>query len=87
MISRAGLGSGQGSGSSQTRFQSRPRSSNRLSQSMPWRMTLTVRTGLPQGSRRLGASVPVSSTGQALGGVRRLPGAILRSWASSTLVP
>ena len=32
-----------------------------------------------QGSRRLGAG--------ALGGVRRLPGAILRSWASSTLVP
>ena len=47
----------------------------------------TVRTGLPQGLRRLGAGVPVSSTGQALGGVRRLPGASLRSWASSTLVP
>ena len=31
------------------------------------------------GSRRLGADV--------LGGVRRLPGAILRSWASSTLAP
>ena len=79
MTSRLGLGSGQGSGSSQTRLQRRPRSSNRRSQSMPWRMMLTVRTGLPQGSRRLGADV--------LGGVRRLPGAILRSWASSTLVP
>ena len=54
-------------------------SSNRRSQSMPWRMTLTVRTGLPQRSRRLGVG--------ALGGVRRLPGAILRSWASSTRVP
>ena len=50
-------------------------------------MMLTVRTGPPQGSRRLGAGVPVSSTRQALGGVRRLPGAILRSWASSTLAP
>ena len=80
MTSRLGLGSGQGSGSSQTRLQRRPLSSNRRSQSMPWRMmTLTVRTGLPQRSRRLGVG--------ALGGVRRLPGAILRSWASSTRVP
>ena len=77
--SRLGLGSGQGSGSSQTRLQSRPRCSNRRSQSMPCRITLTVRPGLCQGSRCLGDS--------ALGGVRRLPGAILRSLASSTLVP
>ena len=40
---------------------------------MPWRITLTVRAGRLQGSRWLGAS--------ALGGARRLPGAILRSWA------
>ena len=39
------LGWGQGSGSSQTRLQRRPLSSNRLSQSMPWRITLTVRAG------------------------------------------
>ena len=48
VTSRLSLGSGQGSGSSQTRLQSRPRSSNRLSQSMPWRIALTVRPGLLQ---------------------------------------
>ena len=65
VISKSGLGSGQGSGSSHTRLQNRPWCSNRLSQAMPYRITLTVRTGLPQGSRRLGAGV--------LGGVRKLP--------------
>ena len=78
VTSRLGLGSGQGSGRSQTRLQRRPRSSNRRSQSMPWRITLT-RPGLRQGQR--------CWDGRALGGVRRLPGAILRSLASSTLVP
>ena len=42
---------GQGSGSSQTRLQRRPLSSNRLSQSMPWRIPLTVRAGRLRGSR------------------------------------
>ena len=45
VTSRLSLGSGQGSGSSHTRFQSRPRCRNRLSRAMPWRITLTVRTG------------------------------------------
>ena len=49
--SRLGLGSGQGSGSNQTRLQRRPLSSKRLSQSMPWRITLTVRAGRLLGSR------------------------------------
>ena len=79
MISTLGLGLGQGSGSSQTRFQRRPLSSNRRSQSMPWRITLTFRFGFCQLLRCRDDS--------ALGGVLRLPGAILRSWASSTLVP
>ena len=78
VTSRLGLGSGQGSGSSQTRLQRRPLSNNHLSQSMPWRMTLTVRTGLPQGSRRLGAGV--------LGGVRRLPGRA-SAWPTGTGKP
>ena len=50
-ISRLSLGSGQGSGSSQTRLQRRPLISNRRSQSIPWRITLTVRAGRLQGSR------------------------------------
>ena len=59
VISKSGLGSGQGSGSSHTRLQNRPWCSNRLSQAMPYRITLTVRTGLAPGvagpgSRRLG---------------------------------
>ena len=87
MISRLDLGLGQGSGSSQTRLQRRPLSSNRRSQSMPRRNTLTFRFGFCQLLRCRADSAPVSSTGQALGGVRRLPGAILRSWASSTLAP
>ena len=58
---------GQGSGSSQTRLQRRPRSSNRRSQSMPWRMMLTVRTGLPQGSRRLGSGRPRIQYGAGFG--------------------
>ena len=45
VTSKSGLGSGQGSGSSHTRLQNRPRCSNRLSQAMPYRMTLTVRPG------------------------------------------
>ena len=45
VTSMSGLGSGQGSGSSHTRLQNRPRCSNRLSQAMPYRMTLTVRPG------------------------------------------
>ena len=45
MISKLSLGSGQGSGSSHTRLQDRPRCSNRLSQAMPYRITLTVRPG------------------------------------------
>ena len=48
MTSRLDLGSGQGSGSSHTRLQNRPRCSNRLSQTMPCRITLTVRPGLLQ---------------------------------------
>ena len=79
MISRLDLGLGQGSGSSQTRLQRRPLSSNRRSQSMPRRNTLTFRFGFCQLLRCRADS--------ALGGVRRLPGAILRSWASSTLAP
>ena len=51
VTSRLGLGSGQGSGSSQTRFQRRPLSISHRSQSMPWRMTLTVRAGRLRGSR------------------------------------
>ena len=45
VTSRLGLGSGQGSGRSQTRFQRRSLSSNRRSQLMPWRITLTFRFG------------------------------------------
>ena len=45
VTSRLDLGSGQGSGSSQTRLQSLPRCSERLSQAMPCRITLTVRPG------------------------------------------
>ena len=71
MTSRLDLGCGQGSGSSQTRLQSRPWRSSRLSQSMPCRITLTVRPVRRQGLRCMRAG--------ALGGVRRLPGAILRS--------
>ena len=79
MTSRLDLGSGQGSGSSQTRLQNRPRCSNRLSHVMPCRVTLTVRPGFSRLLRCVGASAPVSSTGQALGGARKLPGVILRS--------
>ena len=79
MISRLGLCLGQGSGSSQTRFQSLPLCIKRRSQSMPRRNTLTFRFGFCQLLRCWGAS--------DLGGARRLPGAILRSWASSALVP
>ena len=43
VTSRLDLGSGQGSGSSQTRLQKRPKCSKRLSQAMPWRITLTIR--------------------------------------------
>ena len=76
---QVGLGLGQGSGSSQTRFQRRPLSSNRPQPvdavadyaDLPFRLLPTV----PMPGR------------QRLGGVLRLPGAILRSWASSTLVP
>ena len=46
ITSRLDLVSGQGSGSSQTRLQSLPRCSERLSQAMPCRNTLTVRPGL-----------------------------------------
>ena len=45
VTSRLDLGCGQGSGSSQTRLQSLPRCSERLSQAMPCRITLTVRPG------------------------------------------
>ena len=79
MIYKLDLWLGQGSGSSQTRFQRRPLSINRSSQSMPRRNTLTFRFGFCQLLRCWGAS--------DVGGVRRLPGAMRRSWASSTLVP
>ena len=69
VISKLGLGSGQGSGSSQTRLQRRPRCSNRRSQPMPCRITLTVRPGLPQGSRRfpLVTRHPARPAGSATG--------------------
>ena len=80
MISRLDLGSGQGSGSGHTRLQNRPQCSNRLSQAMPYRITLTVRPGycgewapasghrrLPPWSHRPGsaASPPATRTNAA----------------------
>ena len=88
VTSRLSLGSGQGSGSSQTRLQRRPRSSNRRSQSMPYRITLTIRLGLCHGQRCWDGSAPVSSTGQALGGAAQAARAQSSArLASSTLVP
>ena len=52
------LSSGQGSGSSHTRLQNRPRCNDRLSQEMPYRITLTVRPVRRQGLQCLGTTEP-----------------------------
>ena len=75
-----GLGSGQGSGSSQTRRQRRPWWSNRRSQPMPYRITLTVRI-------RRRPELPRCWGDGVWGGARSWLGAMARSWASSTRVP
>ena len=51
MVCDLQVGLGLRPGFRQTRLQRRPLSSKRLSQSMPWRITLTVRGGRLPGSR------------------------------------